>query len=109
MNVSNAIIFINNYEQAVMRSLNPKLLFYGRYIDDSFIIASDDKSLETTIESLNKAGPLKFTCSRGKSVNFLDVVVHATANRRIEKKVCISTYCNIYIQSYPVDPGMNLS
>ncbi|MCP4489756.1 MAG: hypothetical protein GY820_20935 [Gammaproteobacteria bacterium] len=78
-------LFMWCVESDALSSCPTKPLFYGRYIDDIFVVARDQDSFRTMLRHFNESNPhlpqLKFTAEEesNRTLSFLDVLIHRTS------------------------------
>lgn len=78
MGTPTAVIFANIFlfilERKVLARFHSDILFYKRYLDDIFLVASDfSPAMEHAFQSMEKSIRLEFTTSK-QEVTFLDIV-----------------------------------
>ena len=72
-----ADLVIQDIEETVMKSFKKYIYFYGRFVDDSYILVNKDK-LDLVFNSFNSVNNrINFTCELEKEqkLNFLDILV----------------------------------
>ncbi len=111
-----ADIFMIKLENEVMSSLNLPPLFYGRYVDDTIILA-DNTTINHIFNSFNSFHPrVIFTIeySENNSINFLDVTITFTNNAKISlnwyhKKTWTARYISYHsFTSFKYKKNINL-
>ncbi len=101
-----AILYMDSVERQFCHN-NPRILYWRRYVDDCFCIATQPiSSLITEINTLNQN--IKFTCEEptNNSMPFLDVMVKLTSDRHfftcLFTKECHSNYILPWQSGFPI-------
>lgn len=85
-----ADLFMSKLENTVLAEQVKALEFYGRYVDDTFVIYDELTNPEAILNSFNQAHPsISFTCEveQEASLAFLDVLLTRRQDGTIERRV----------------------
>ena len=83
-------IFMGSLEQGPLHDLINSMFFYRRYVDDIFIIASDQTEISSILHSFNQAHPsIQFTSEleNYRTFNFLDVLLSIRSDGSLRRSV----------------------
>ena len=83
-------MFMSSLEQGFLRDCISSMFFYRRYVDDIFIILSDQTEVSSILELFNEAHPaIQFTSEfeRDNTFNFLDVSLSRRSDGSLRRSV----------------------